>query len=403
MPNIGNATFCCNGQQYLGYQSLRITRGLERFPSDFEMTLTEANDKPPPFMLVGSSCDFIFGKNQKKMLTGTIERNSKIIVGNPPEHKVTVTGRSTCRNIFDCAAVITLNKSRGKKGMDLTNGSLNQLGQSTGGGTNILTNFTNASVFDLITRICDTYGVIVNIDKRLEDKIIPFINVSPLDTAYSVIDRLCRFCGFLFYDNEQAQAVLTSLGAYVHSSGIDERVNVLQLETNNDISGRYSDIYTVRNPLNSTYQDSLSGSPYSMVSQHAHATDPNTDIGNEYRPLLITDEQPSAGNSDLNFIRAQWQMNRLIARGTAVKMIVDSWTDSKQNLWAPNALLNVNCPSIGINNVQLLISSVTYICDLSAGSTAELLLMNPKAFVPEPIAILPPSPLLGLDQSLHTP
>jgi prophage tail gpP-like protein len=78
-----------------------------------------------------------------------------------------------------------------------------------------------------------------------------------------------------------------------------------------------------------------------------------------------------------------------------VHLTVDNWRDVAGNVWQPNRLIDVLIPSLKVSSdqagtvpVRYLISEVTYHLGLD-GTHAELTLMAPEAFLPQPVLIQP--------------
>ena len=57
--------------------------------------------------------------------------------------------------------------------------------------------------------------------------------------------------------------------------------------------------------------------------------------------------------------------------------------------WQPNALVAVDLPACKLSNVTWLLSHVTYSRNGDSGTTAELTLMPPQAFVPSADFLVP--------------
>ncbi|MGI4940908.1 MAG: phage baseplate assembly protein [Janthinobacterium lividum] len=74
-------------------------------------------------------------------------------------------------------------------------------------------------------------------------------------------------------------------------------------------------------------------------------------------------------------------------RSQTISLTCDSWRDSAGTLWQPNALARVDVPIMRLVNQFWIISEVIYRQD-DDGTRADLLLMPPDAFQPEPTALL---------------
>jgi len=79
-----------------------------------------------------------------------------------------------------------------------------------------------------------------------------------------------------------------------------------------------------------------------------------------------------------------WEMNRRYGRSKVLKVKVDSWRDSSGALWTPNTLIPINLPVFELQNIQWILSEVTFSRDDKEGTTAQLILMPPEAFTVQP-------------------
>ena len=87
--------------------------------------------------------------------------------------------------------------------------------------------------------------------------------------------------------------------------------------------------------------------------------------------------------------RAIWEMNRRIARAAEIVVTTDSWRDGGGTLWTPNTLIPVTLPKLKIVDETWLLGEVTYIRNEEEGTIAELTIMRPEAYLPEPVALQP--------------
>ena len=71
-----------------------------------------------------------------------------------------------------------------------------------------------------------------------------------------------------------------------------------------------------------------------------------------------------------------------------LNLTTDSWRDSAGALWTPNTLVPLSLPALRLERAMWLISSVSYKLDEN-GTTADLTIMPPGAFQPQPIALQP--------------
>ena len=84
-------------------------------------------------------------------------------------------------------------------------------------------------------------------------------------------------------------------------------------------------------------------------------------------------------------------MVRRYGRSTVLTLTTDSWRDSAQTLWTVNTSVPVDAPHLGIIKQKFLIAQVRFRRG-KAGTHADLVLMPPGAFAPEPIVLTPQDP-----------
>ncbi len=86
--------------------------------------------------------------------------------------------------------------------------------------------------------------------------------------------------------------------------------------------------------------------------------------------------------------RTIWERNRRQGQSRVLTCTIDAWRDSAGKLWTPNMLAPISADVLKITNknpVNWIIGRATYLRD-ETGQHAELELMDPLAFSPEPTA-----------------
>ncbi|EMO9494388.1 phage tail protein, partial [Raoultella ornithinolytica] len=85
-----------------GWDAVRVTRSIERFPSDFSLGLMDYYPGTSEKQLVqeGQSCDVRIGNDL--VLTGYIDSWEPAITR--ARHEVQANGRSKCQDLVDCSA-----------------------------------------------------------------------------------------------------------------------------------------------------------------------------------------------------------------------------------------------------------------------------------------------------------
>lgn len=121
-----------DGLEMTGWTAVRVTRGLERMPSDFDIVMTEryASDSTKMTVEAGSPCQVLLGEDL--VITGYIDRVVMSI--SAAGHTVRLQGRSKSADLVDCSITPDV----------LTGGQI----------------FT-ASLLDLATKLAKPYGITV--------------------------------------------------------------------------------------------------------------------------------------------------------------------------------------------------------------------------------------------------
>jgi len=339
-------TITVAGMTFGGWQDVRVTRGVERMPSDFEIVLTERypGQLADVVMQPGQTCVVRLGND--RVLTGRIDRYAASISAG--QHQVTVAGRGNCRNLVDCAAGF------GPSG-------------STGG------QIGNAYVRDIASKLADPFGITVEDLVSDPGQIIPQFNVIFGETVFEIIDRCARSAARLAYEHNYGNLVLAQVGTASMASGFQQGVNVQAANVSYSMNERFSDYWAT---LIGTDTLSDIGDGGFILGHEKDAGVP------DFRPMVIVSAEMQQGGNYIALLRARWEKARRYGRSQAVTIVCDSWRDSAGSLWAPNMLAAIDLPALKLNATWI-IGEVTYRRG-EGGTTAELTLMPPEAFQPEP-------------------
>lgn len=335
-----------NSRQIAGWTRVRVSRGIERCPSDFEVEFTE------PFASVdsvivqpGDEVEVYLGADL--VLSGFVDRYMPSY--NAREHTIRVTGRSKCQDLVDCSA-------------------------NWPGGQML-----NLPILQIAKNLCDAYGIPVNLAAGTNQGLpIAQTIVMAGEPVYDVIERICRYLGLLVYDQPDGSLLLSGIGTQQAACGFQEGVNVLAAGAMYSMDGRFSDYEGLYQGLD-TLQDIGDGG-----NQFAHVVDSGVP---RYRRRVVICEQIS-GSYEVATQRVNWELARRMGRSFQVRVTTDSWRDSAGQLWQPNTLVPLDLPGLKMHPQTWLIADVTYKRD-ETGTTAELVIMPPQAFAQEPIVLNP--------------
>lgn len=339
-------TLVAGGRNLSGWTKVRVTRGIERLPGDFDIEMTELSPFDPDHVTVrpGDPCQILLGADL--VITGYVDRVRPAI--GHQRHSIQVTGRGKCQDLVDCAAIWPG-------------------GQISG-----------TSVLDIAQKLAAPYGVTVSSDVTGVPP-IPQVNLMLGETPFEIIERNARYCALLAYDQPDGNLVLTRVGSEYAGSGLVEGINIQEGSTLFSMDQRFSEYVAFMQGVE-TLQD-LGGGGNQVLT----VKDPN--VPRLRRRILVAETVggPIDWKDFLN-LRAQWEAARRAGRSLTVNIATDSWRDGQGALWTPNTLVPVSSPSLKLRaDTDLLLGQVTYTFS-EQGTRADLVLMPPGAFSPQPQA-----------------
>lgn len=341
-------TLTINGQAISGWTDIRITRGVERCPSDFEIGLTELYPGELAKVIIqpGLPCTVSLGADV--VITGYVDR---FVPGfSDGQHGIRVLGRSKCCDLVDCAA------------------------EWAGG------QISGTTAFGIAQKLAGVYDITVRCGTSVNDMpMIPQFNLMLGESAFEVIERITRYSALLVYDLPTGDLMLSRVGATQAASGFVEGQNVQQASVEYAADQRYSSYVAFLQSVDMFHDVGDAGNLLTTV------TDPNVQ---RHRELVIIAEAGGTG-LEITKLRANWEMARRAGRARIVRVRCDSWRDSAGALWAPNTLAPVQLPSLKLANETFVIGEVTFLRSEDTGTVADLVLMAPAAYKPEPILLQP--------------
>lgn len=329
-----------------GWTDIRVTRAIERCPNDFNIGLTESFPGEVDEVVVqpGDECQVQIGTDL--VITGYIDRYRPGF--DPDGHAIRATGRGKCQDLVDCAAVWPNSQISG------------------------------TSALDVASKLAAHYGITVTCDvKNLV--VIPQFNFFVGETSYEIIERISRYSQLLVYEQPDGTLRLTQAGTVQAAGGLAQGVNVQSAYIDYAADQRFSK-YTVFTQSAQTFGDLGIGQNVIVVVE---------DVGVKRTREHYIVAEAVQGYADLAKRRAVWEMNRRVGRSTVVTVVTDSWRDAAGVLWTPNTLVPISLPRLKLENEVWLIGEVTYMRSEQEGTTAELTIMRPQAYLPEPVALQP--------------
>lgn len=347
---IDDLTLIVAGRELSGWTSIRVTRGIERFPSDFQIEMTELHpDDATAFTVqAGEACIVKLGGDA--VVTGYIDRFSPTI--GPGQHSIRVSGRSKCADLVDCAA------------------------EWPGG------QISGADVLGIAQKLVLPYGgpdraITVSAPGSAGLPIQTF-NLMLGETPYEIIERICRYSALLAYDDSAGNLVLSQVSDAVAASGFTQGENIQSAAITYSMDQRYSEYMAYVQPME-TFQDVGDGG-------NLIATFNDPYVGRHRRKVIISE----SGDVDFTVTqkRAMWEAKRRMGRSFQLRLTCDSWRDKAGVLWQPNTLVPLEIAALKLTGKKWTVSEVTYKRDMN-GTTAELIIMPAEAFDVQPFLLFP--------------
>lgn len=348
-------TLLIGGRKLSGWTSVRVTRGIERCPSDFDVLMTELypSDVDAFVIVPGDACQVLLGDDL--VITGYVDR--LVPSFSDGQHAIRVMGRSKCADLVDCDAEWPGGQITGSSVIEIARKLAAPYGVSNTGG--------------------DAIPITVSTDVTDPDPPIQQFNLMLGEKAFDIIERLCRYAALLAYDDPAGNLFLTRVGQLTAASGFEQGVNVQAAALEYSMDQRYSEVLAFIQHVD-TFADAGDGGNLQVT-----VTDPN--VPRHRRKIIIAE----SGDSKFSVLkrRADWEVSRRSGRSRRLQLTTDGWRDAAGKLYAPNTLVPVNFPALKLEPTVWLISEVTYKRDGQSGTTCDLVIMPPAAFDVQPILL----------------
>jgi prophage tail gpP-like protein len=383
-----------DGSEYAGWKHVRVTRGLLRATSDFDLSVSErwsVNDEPWQ-ILPGAACELRY--DGVVLLTGWVDAYKPSY--DSGQHNVQVTGRSKTCDFVDCSILVDGGQFRG-----LTVGAITK---------------KLAEPFKLTVRVLN--------DGAPEAE----VQVQQGETNFALVERLSRLQELLVTDDKDGNLVLTRAGTGRATAELRHGENILSASADLDHSKRFSEVHVkaqrpgndnkshddaptpededelpdfyrhtaariaaVANPgaRHRAYAElrrdprtggTRRGKPKTLTEIHGAIGDPEIE---RYRPLVIVAE--AQADDAIAEKRADWEIRRRKAEGTKATVVVNGWRQRGDSgpLWETNLMVPIKAPWLSVDR-ELIIGEVTYTYD-DGGEKTSLALTLPDAFLPEKV------------------
>lgn len=360
MPIDDTVSLVIGSVAWSGFSAIRVTRGIERMPSDFSVSLTELYPGAADKIDIQPGTSVVLKIGSDTVITGWIDRYMPSI--DAGSHTIDITGRGLCQDIVDCSAIF--------------------LGQQ----------IMQSDALGIARQVCKPFNIPVT---TLVTDLRPVYQFNSVltETAYAIIERVTRYSGVVAYEGTDGSLILARvpdtnkpLGSQEMASGFAQGVNVQSARGMRSMDQRFSLVQVIIT-ANPDWQNNPAEQPAGPSTANTLFTAEDKTVP-RYRPHLIVSEQCDSVLATAQQ-RANWEIARRYGRSQAVSLTCDSWRDSAGTLWAINTLATVDIPDLKISNKKWLITEVTFTKDVQRGTVADITLMPPEGFNPEPLILYP--------------
>jgi prophage tail gpP-like protein len=332
-----------DGHKLTGWAEIRVTRSLDHITSDFEIAVTEKYpNRDAVAVKAGQPCRVMLGDDL--VITGYVDRVTTEF--DTHSHRVRVAGRGKLQDAVDCAAI-------------WPNGQI-----------------VYGTLEDISEKLLKVYGIGVMVQTDTGGPIPKqILNIG--DSVFDVLEPIARYRALLMYEDTSGDLILSGVGTAHAASGFVEGKNVEAAGIAYSMDQRYS-LYSAYRVKVLALKDS--GGESNLI---ADIQDPGVP---RFRAKYFVAETFDGG-FDVAQRRALWEGLRRVARSASVHVVCDSWRDAGGALWTPNTLATIELPSLKLPKAQWMIAEVSYIRN-AGGTHAQLVLMAPEAFAPQPTNLL---------------
>ncbi|MET3132231.1 prophage tail gpP-like protein [Oxalobacteraceae bacterium GrIS 1.11] len=354
-------TLIVGGRKISGWTSIRVTRGIERLPSDFELEMTELYPGDASAFLIapGDPCTVRIGGDT--VVTGYVDRFSPSISSG--SHAIRVSGRSKCADLVDCAAEWPGGQISGASALTVAKKLVAPYGAPSNGNPPLAFPFPSK-----IEVRADAFAGLP----------IETFNLNLGETPYEIIERVCRYSGLLVYDDENGDLVLSRAGTRQIEGGFAEGENVQGASISYAIDQMYSNYECYIQSVDALKELGDTGNLVASVEEV---------LVKRHRKKVLIAEAGDDSGFPVTKKRALWEARRRLGRSFQLNLTTDGWRDKAGALYTPNTLVPLRLPSLKLVDATWLISEVTYKRDGQSGTTCDLVVMPPEAFDVQPVVL----------------
>lgn len=341
----GDVQLIIGGTSFGGWERIEINRQLEAIAGGFDLRVTENYPGAQHLFSISTQDTARVTIDGETVITGFVDE-----VGtdyDAQSHDIAIKGRDATGDLVDCCY---------RDGPMFFNGA-----------SFALIVATVLEAFPIAPRLDNTATGLPNLTN---------FAISPGETVFEIIDKLCRFAGVLPISDGLGGLLFTRAGSAAANTRLKLGDNCERASFRRSDKDRFSDYLVLGQAAGG--ETLLSYNDYGGLKGEAF------DQGmKRFRPLVLIAELGEPGG-ELVKNRALWEASIRYGRSWRGTYRTAGWRDAAGALWKPNAMVQVIDEFAGINE-SLLICGVRFTLD-EDGSITELTVTRREAFDLIPLA-----------------
>jgi len=342
------------GMDYGGWTTVRVRSSIEEAAATFACDVSERWPGQAQTWQIapGDSCQVLL--DGQVVITGFVERYAPSF--DARSHRVEVSGHSATVDASDSSITID--------GGQLQNLTIEQVAE----------------------RVLKPLGLKVTFNAPAGTK-LGDVQVQQGETAYALLERLCRVQGVLVSDDEKGNVLFTRVGARRASGTLEQGTNIVAASAELDWSDRFAQYVIKAQKPNlddeenfevgsgeSEDGDTAGSSGDTVTAPSGSAKDPAV---KRPRTLIIYGDNVMDAADAAK--RAEYEKARRIGRALRAHVTVQGWAQPGGALWRKGDMVPIKSEFLGLNQ-SLAIAAVEFLKD-DSGTRTQLELTLPGAFM----------------------
>lgn len=323
-------TVSAGGGRWTAFEKISVHRKFSHAAGSFTLEIAAEAGGPATFWVFSPGTPVEIFSNGDLLLAAYIDRYQPKLV----EHKhagASVSGRSKGQDFIDSAAIHATGEFKNKTPAEI--------GQAL-----------------------DQFGVGVSTDQALDK--VPVYRITPGETAFRVVEKLCRSQGVWCSHKADGSLVITIAGQG-RNGALIEGQNIKRGEADHNWANRHSHVIVRgQRPVG-----------HGVQAMEIQADSHDESLQRNRPVLLIQDDDTDKQRAQK---RADHRRDSEAGNSLRANITVQGFHDDGGALWQPGNLMFLDSPFLGISQ-DMAIDGVEYMQSRHEGSLTRLALVDPRA------------------------